>query len=132
MYTSYTFAYAGGVRLHLHPMVCVASAVGRQVVGGECDVTVSQELAEDLQHHAAGLCKLEDEVHVAGGLLFFFSQYKIYFALTLLILVPKIFLYFPLKRNFLIFLPYRKLLEETKITLICRWITILASDLSSS
>ena len=95
-------------------------------------MTIGQKLAEDLEHHVAGLCKLEDEVHVAGGLLFFFPQYKIYFALTLLILVPKIFLYFPLKRNFLIFLPYRKLLEETKITLICRWITILASDLSSS
>ena len=48
---------------------CVASAVGRHVVGGERDVTIGQELAEDLGYHAAGLCKLEDEVHVAA---FFF------------------------------------------------------------
>ena len=53
--------------------VCVASAIGRHVVGGERDVTIGQELAEDLGHHAASLCKLEDEVHVAGGLLFFLS-----------------------------------------------------------
>ena len=35
-------------------------------------MAIGQELAEDLQHHAAGLCKLEDEVHVVGGLLFSF------------------------------------------------------------
>ena len=52
---------------------CVAFAVGRHVVGGERDVAIGQELAEDLGHHATGLCKLEDEVHVAGGLLFFLS-----------------------------------------------------------
>ena len=52
---------------------CVASAVGRHVVGGERDVAIGQELAEDLGHHATGLCKLEDEVHVAGGLFFFLS-----------------------------------------------------------
>ena len=54
--------------------VCVASTIGRHVVGGERDVTIGQELAEDLGHHAASLCKLEDEVHVAGGLLFFLSS----------------------------------------------------------
>jgi len=114
MYT-YTFDYAGGAtelrrRLHLHPVVCVcvASAIGRHVVGGERDVTIGQELAEDLGHHAASICKLEDEVHVAGGLLFF-PQYKIYFPLTLLILVPRIFL------SFSVF-PHK----EIKNTLICR------------
>ena len=65
----------------------VASAVERHVVGGERDVTIGQELAEDLGYHAAGLCKLEDEVHVAGGLLFF-PRCKIYCALTMVILVP--------------------------------------------
>ena len=135
MYT-YTFAYGGGAtelqrRLHLHPVVCVASAIGRHVVGGERDVTIGQELAEDLGHHAACLCKLEDEVHVAGG-LHFFSQCKIYFALTSLILAQQIFLSFHSKRNFLIFLSYRKFLKETKITLMCRWNTISTSYLSSS
>ena len=99
MYTSYTFAYAGGVRLHLHPMVCVASAVGRQVVGGECDVTVSQELAEDLQHHAAGLCNMEDEVHVAGGLLSFFSVQDL-LCFDFANLSPTNFIIFSLKKKF--------------------------------
>ena len=75
---------------------CVASAVGRHIVGGERNVTIGQELAENLGTMLlAYICKLEDEVHVAGG-LFFFLHYKIYyFALTLLILVPRIFLSFP-------------------------------------
>ena len=74
--------------------VRVASAVGRHVVGGERDATIGQELTEDMGTTRAGLCELEDEVHVAGGLLFF-PQCKIYFALTLLISVPRIFLSFP-------------------------------------
>ena len=52
---------------------CVASAVGRHVVGGERDMTIGQKLAEDLEHHVAGLCKLEDEVHVDDGSLFLSS-----------------------------------------------------------
>ena len=98
--------------------VCVASAIGRHVVGGERDVTIGQELAEDLGHHAAGICKLEDEVHVAGGL--FFSSVQDLLCFDFANLSPTNFLIFSLKKKFLIFLPYRKFLEETKITLICR------------
>ena len=101
--------------------MCVASAIGRHVVGGERDVTIGQELAEDLGHHAASLCKLEDEVHVAGGLLFFSVQDLLCFDFANL--SPK---------NFLIFLSYRKFLKEKKITQIYRWNTILTSYLSSS
>ena len=70
---TYTFFYAGGaVELQSRSRGAhVASAVRRHVVGGERDATIGQEPAEDLGHHATGLCELEDEVHVAGGPLFF-------------------------------------------------------------
>ena len=60
----------------------VASAVGRHIVGGERDATIGQELTEDMGTTRAGLCELEDEVHVAGGCFFFLSAR---FTLTLLI-----------------------------------------------
>jgi len=79
--------------------VCVASAIGRHVVGGEPDVTIGQELAEDLGHHAACLCKLEDEVHVAGGLLFFPSVQDL-LSFDFANLSPTNFLIFSLKKKF--------------------------------
>ena len=110
---------------------CASSAVGRHVVGGEREVTTARNWRRilDTAPLAYGSWKMRSMLLVV---CFLFSQCKIYFDLTLLILVPRILLSFPSKRNFLIFLPYRKFLEETKITLICRWITILASCLSSS
>ena len=42
-------------------------------------MTIGQELAKDLGHHPAGLCQLEDEVHVTGGLLLFSSRWPLFF-----------------------------------------------------
>ena len=90
----------------------VASAVERHVVGGERDVTIGQELAEDLGYHAAGLCKLEDEVHVA---LFFFSSVQDLLCFDFANRSPTNFLIFSLKKNlFLIFRPYCKFLGINK------------------
>ena len=61
-------------------------------------MAIGQELAEDLVHHATGLCKLEDEVHVAGGLLFFSVQDLLCFDFTNL--SPTNFLIFSLKKKF--------------------------------
>ena len=62
-------------------------------------MTIGQELAEDLGHHAAGLCELEDEVHVAGGLLFFSSVQDL-LCFDYGNLSPMIFLIFSLKKKF--------------------------------
>jgi hypothetical protein len=62
-------------------------------------VTIGQELAEDLRPHTAGLCKLEDEVHVAGGLLFF-SLAQDLLCFDIANLSPTNFLIFSLKKKF--------------------------------
>ena len=110
---------------------CASSAVGRHVVGGERDMTTARNWRRilDTTPLAYASWKMRSMLLVV---CFLFSQCKIYFALTSLILAQQIFLSFHSKRNFLIFLSYRKFLKETKITLMCRWNTISTSYLSSS